>query len=297
VRADRGYPPDYDEWSDTNDRRSYQRGRQWARLVSRDVQLKVDGKVTAQAVELFHKHLGTFSDDGRRAMTSPTKSTHERARQLVVDAVAANVKLWAKEIGLICKNARFGRFQDDVTEALHACMRAQIANPDRRRGSDFHKALKRVAHEAEAAANRLRSLQAALDDLPLALFSHDPSFRVPSLKSLEADLAGRPPNIEGLVAVARRHADAFKQVDKGGRSKMTAFEALAEGLIHAYRNATGQTGKGDAAREGKLRNLVEAVLPTARDLAKDATGEPLQAPEEEGLGEYLHRTARRLRGA
>ncbi|WFU37597.1 hypothetical protein QA640_24325 [Bradyrhizobium sp. CB82] len=239
-------------------------------------------------------------------MVSPTTPNTvpkllDQARKLVDDAVASNVELWAKKIGLTRKDARFKQFRDDVTEALHACMRAQIATPYRRRGSDLREALKRVAREAQATAKRLCSLQAALDDLPAAAFYRDPAFRFPSLKAIEVNLAGSPPDIEGLAAAARRHADALKQDekgDKGGPTKMVAFEALAEGLILAYRHATGRTGKGDAAREGSLLSLVEAVLSTARDVAQGATSDPLQTPEgEAALGEYLHRTARRLGGA
>jgi hypothetical protein len=236
-------------------------------------------------------------------MVSPTKpnsvrNLFDRARELVEDAVATKVELWAKEIGLTRKDAGLEQFRNDVAEALHACMRAQIATPYRRRGSGLREALNRVSREAEATAKRLCRLQAALDDLPAAAFYGDPAFRFPALRAIEVDLVGSPPDIEGLAAAARRYSDALKLGDKGGPTKMVAFEALAEGLIDAYRHATGQTGKGDAARAGSLLSLVEAVLPTARDLAQDATGDPLQTPEgEAALGEYLHRTARHLRGA
>ena len=56
VRGGCGYPPDYEMWSDANDCWAYERGRQWALLVPRRVKLKTDGKVTAEAVALFHRH-------------------------------------------------------------------------------------------------------------------------------------------------------------------------------------------------------------------------------------------------
>lgn len=56
VRAGRDFPPDYDLWSDTNSRWSYERGRQWARLVPRHVRLKVGGKLTGEALRLFRWH-------------------------------------------------------------------------------------------------------------------------------------------------------------------------------------------------------------------------------------------------
>lgn len=56
VRASRDYPPDYDQWADANDCWNYERGRQWARLVPRHVRLKVNGKVTAQALKFFQEY-------------------------------------------------------------------------------------------------------------------------------------------------------------------------------------------------------------------------------------------------
>jgi hypothetical protein len=58
VRAGRGFCPDYDTWRDTNDRWAYERGRQWAQLAPRSVLLKVDGKITPQALLLFKKYGG-----------------------------------------------------------------------------------------------------------------------------------------------------------------------------------------------------------------------------------------------
>ena len=52
VRLGRG--ADYDQWQDSY--WAYERGRQWARLVPCHVKLKVDGKVTDQAVKLFENH-------------------------------------------------------------------------------------------------------------------------------------------------------------------------------------------------------------------------------------------------
>ena len=53
VRAGRGYPPDYDAWAASDKLWAYERGRQWARVTPRHVKLKVAGKVTKQAIELF----------------------------------------------------------------------------------------------------------------------------------------------------------------------------------------------------------------------------------------------------
>jgi hypothetical protein len=56
VRASRGYPPDYDQWQHTDDRWAYERGRQWARLVPRHVHLKINGKITERALQLYWEH-------------------------------------------------------------------------------------------------------------------------------------------------------------------------------------------------------------------------------------------------
>ena len=53
VRAGRGYRPDYDVWEETNDRWEYERGRQWAKLAPRNVPLKLNGKITTQALRWY----------------------------------------------------------------------------------------------------------------------------------------------------------------------------------------------------------------------------------------------------
>jgi hypothetical protein len=50
VRANRGYPADYDLWEDNEYRWSYERGRQWARLAQRYIKLKVNGAIPTQAL-------------------------------------------------------------------------------------------------------------------------------------------------------------------------------------------------------------------------------------------------------
>jgi hypothetical protein len=53
ARAGRGYRPEYDVWKDTNDRWSYERGRQWARIAPRSVHLKSGGTISAQALAWY----------------------------------------------------------------------------------------------------------------------------------------------------------------------------------------------------------------------------------------------------
>lgn len=53
ARAGRGYRPDYEVWEDANDCWCYERGRQWAQLAPRHVQLKVNGKISLQAMRWY----------------------------------------------------------------------------------------------------------------------------------------------------------------------------------------------------------------------------------------------------
>jgi hypothetical protein len=54
ARSGRGYPFDYDTLKDNL--WAYERGRQWARVVPRHITLKVNGKITAQALQAFWDH-------------------------------------------------------------------------------------------------------------------------------------------------------------------------------------------------------------------------------------------------
>ena len=59
ARAGRGYHSKYERW-DGDKQWSYERGRHWALLVPRSVQLRRnDGKLSTEAVRWFEK----FSDD------------------------------------------------------------------------------------------------------------------------------------------------------------------------------------------------------------------------------------------
>jgi hypothetical protein len=59
----------------------------------------------------------------------------QRARDMVKEAVAKNIAEWAKIVALTSKDALFGRFREDVTEALHTCMRQHVLAPIRVRMS------------------------------------------------------------------------------------------------------------------------------------------------------------------
>lgn len=53
ARNSRGYPADYDTWKDGE--WAYERGRQWVRVAPRSVKLRINGKVTAEAITWFKK--------------------------------------------------------------------------------------------------------------------------------------------------------------------------------------------------------------------------------------------------
>ena len=56
VRAGRSRRPAYDLWPEINDQWAYERGRMWALLTPRDVQLKRDGKITNEAISWYARH-------------------------------------------------------------------------------------------------------------------------------------------------------------------------------------------------------------------------------------------------
>jgi hypothetical protein len=84
---------------------------------------------------------------------------YQRARKLVAAAIPRRIKAWG-EIGLRSTDVRFARFQEDLTEALHACMRAHVAGqyPRYERLSDMRKDLLALAEAAPKAAEALRKV-------------------------------------------------------------------------------------------------------------------------------------------
>jgi hypothetical protein len=56
ARNGRGYHADYDLWHG-NDQWAYERGRMWASLTPRDIRLKLNGKITSEAIGWF-RHAG-----------------------------------------------------------------------------------------------------------------------------------------------------------------------------------------------------------------------------------------------
>ena len=205
-------------------------------------------------------------------------SVYECARQKVEQAVVEHAAAWAATIGTTATP----QFLDDVSEALHSCSRAHIADPYRRRASDLRLDFLALAREADALTKRLHRVVKILKRLPP--MEHDPAFRIHSPFAMAHDL-------DGLAEAAHKQAQACKSLDRGGPPPMRAFTELAKGLVRTYRRATGKSGAGRSARAGRLFDLVASVLPVAHRIAHAATGERLRAPQSDEIGEFVHRVA------
>jgi hypothetical protein len=211
----------------------------------------------------------------------------ERARDMVKEAVANSITELANIVALTLTDARFDHFREEVTAALHTCMRIHILAPIRtyERAADLRKDFEALADEASEAAKKLYAVQDVLDRLPP--MNHNPAFRLvhpPFSVTFE---------LEGLAEEARKCAEVC--VDPGGATRMRAFRALVQGLEQAVQHATGQPAKvnWNAHRdryEGKFFDVVDAVWPTAHRIAKVVTGRLLPAPETAvARGKFLQR--------
>ena len=207
-------------------------------------------------------------------------SVYECARQKVEQAVVEHAAAWAATIGTTATP----QFLDDVSEALHSCSRAHIADPYRRRASDLRLDFLALAREADALTKRLHRVVKILKRLPP--MEHDPAFRIHSPFAMAHDL-------DGLAEAAHKQAQACKSLDRGGPASMRAFTELVKGLVLTFRNATGKSGVGRGAREGPLFDLVVSVLPVADQNAHAATGKHLREPQPDEIGEFVHRVMRK----
>jgi hypothetical protein len=206
---------------------------------------------------------------------------------MVKEAVANSITELANIVALTLIDARFHHFREEVTAALHTCMRIHILAPIRRyeRAADLRKDFEALADEASEAAKKLYAVQDVLDRLPP--MNHKPAFRL-----------AHPPfsvtfELEGLAEEARKCAEVC--VDRGGATRIRAFRALVLGLEQAVQHATGQPAKvnWDAHRdryEGKFFEVVEAVWPGVPGIAEAVTGRPLRAPSTVvARGKFLER--------
>jgi hypothetical protein len=208
----------------------------------------------------------------------------QRTKELVEAAVTHCVEEWAKTLKLTRSDARFAQFREDVTEALRKCIERHILEQTPlykmfARTAYTRRRLKDEAEEARALAKRLREFTSK--------YSH-PTIVLRTFRQF--DLLVPAEDLDELASFLEKLVGELK--DKGGQlPKLQAFKVLAEGLIRAYGRATKQRGRGRSAREGKLLDFVEAVLPAAREIAKDVTGKPLQVPLGNNLGEQLNEIA------
>jgi hypothetical protein len=208
----------------------------------------------------------------------------QRARELIDDAVSRNVEAWAKTIKLTPSDARFAHFREDVTGALHRCIERHNTGQDpffKTRTADRRKHLKEEADEARDLAERLRAFNNKYVVGQVTLVFR--TGRVFNPAAPAEDFDARALLLEEIVGDLRDAA--------GPQPRLRAFKALATELIRAYSRATGRKGTGVGAREGSLLDLVEAVLAAACKVAEDLTGQPLQTPSPNNLGEQLHEIA------
>jgi hypothetical protein len=211
----------------------------------------------------------------------------DRARGLIDNAVTANIRDWATMVDLLPTHHGFDQFSNDVAGALRACIHAHIAGD---RENEISKTLRQKYLAV------LRRRIAALKELDEAFAPRWPAL----YHECQAFMSGPDPinykeRLKPLIDAIRLQANELKLA--GGRRPLHAFDALAQGLVLAYRRATGRSGVGYGAREGKLRSFVEKVLPVAREIAKTVTGTALETPvTPAAIGQYMNRVGRRTRG-
>jgi hypothetical protein len=79
--------------------------------------------------------------------------------------------------------------------------------------------------------------------------------------------------------------DLLRETGRKFGGELLAFTALARGLAQALQNATEQPATVafwnaySERYQGKLLDVVEIMLPTAREIAEAVTGRPLAVPE------------------
>jgi hypothetical protein len=188
---------------------------------------------------------------------------HDVARKLVDEAVPKHIQRWGALLGLRRTDARFNEFEKDVTEALHACMRAHIATAGRWRWSTARLEFLDLAGDYAAIAKLLRRWESGHSLPP---FHVDPRFtdlpRLIDPRVLRAMLApvGNAAKFTDMAEAARRYATKCVP-DKDGRPRSRAFDTLCVGLVDAFKRAT----KHEATTTGDYFRLVEAAWPVARE--------------------------------
>ena len=222
-----------------------------------------------------------------------------RARKCVEKIVPQHIEQWAAAAVVRATD----QFQEDVTEALHAFMRAHCATPGRWRWSTARKEYLRLAEDYAAIAKLLGPGKGVMPPLTfdprfsaLPPLWPDPSLlRAVCLNQFRTALApfGDAAFFEGLSMAARRYAKLC--VDAGGRPPPFAFDALSRGLKIAVEHATKRratiTRREDLGEwGGKLFRLVEAVWPVACGIAETITQRRAIGPSTPSArGKHLQR--------
>jgi hypothetical protein len=236
-----------------------------------------------------------------------------RARKRVEEVVSQLIEKWSAVIGLTVTV----QFREDVTEALHAFMRAHLATPGRWRWSAARKEYLRLAEDYAAVAQLLRPGGGVIPPLTFdprfsalpPLWPDPPFLRTAGLNQFRTALTALTKHdaekrvldatvFEELARTARQYAKLC--VDTGGRSPPISFDALWRGLKVAVEHATKCratiTWREDLGIwGGDLFRLVEAVWPVACEIAETITGRrALGPPTPSARGKHLQRGLKAL---
>jgi hypothetical protein len=179
------------------------------------------------------------------------------------------------------------QFQANVSQAILASVALHWDAPKRKRFSKLRKEMSRVKKYASAAAEGLRRLQAALDDLT-------PLYRAVIFKRLDTPLRTAL-NLDALSARADVYATGFKSFEKGGAPKMLEFQMLVRGLASAFEEFTGRPAKttwNQYRHEGDFVELVEAMLPLALTCSKRFGWAMSCSRSRRARGKYIYEMTR-----
>jgi hypothetical protein len=208
---------------------------------------------------------------------------------------------YAAVIGLTSSTPQF---EQDLVDAFQWCHWMHLEATHHKRISDIRKELLRVKRGAMEAESSLSRLRDALNELP-------PRYRELLDGSLESVakvavslVAKRQPWFHALSSVAELAGiltEILKGTDKGGRSKMLAFNALVRALARAYKRATNKPAKAawdeyNKRFSGKFVSLVESVLPLAKRWAGTPERPILYPQSPKARGKYIHELTRRGAG-
>jgi hypothetical protein len=199
-------------------------------------------------------------------------------RQSITRSVDRHIKQCAEAAGLNKPNSHF---RDDVIDAILLCIAALLDAPNRKRYSDIKRDMSRASEEAAAALEKLNHLQRALDNVTGQLMIEQ--LPTPARIALRL-MFEQAPWLHHISLLAR--AWAARITDKGGRTRMFAFEILVSALYKAYERASGErpplSYRDDKSDEkpdydSPLIKLVEAALPLVRQFVRDEP--PLMVPD------------------